>query len=208
MEPIIQRTNMPAPQSPPANRRFSAPTTRAPPKSRQTQKSTRHGNRAPVDLPNRTVIINRVETDPLPSAPLANILPMRNHHPLVPITKPKPKTKKKSRKSTPVTVYHKGKARTITRHTLQRYNWGLKDRFDQTNFSPEEVVAPRKVIWPSQTNFYPLRDADTSRDLSGSAFLNPLDFFDNRDNFNAICKREGMIVKPRTQPKKPKKKRV
>ena len=105
-------------------------------------------------------------------------------------------------------MLHNGTERTLQRNTLRRYNWSLKDRFDQTKFAPEDVVAPRDVVWPNQKSFFPVRDIEESRDLSKSAFLNPIHYFDNRDNFDALCNAAGINVKPRNKPRKPRKKRV
>ena len=207
MDPAFQPHQRTVPQSPATNRRNPIATTRATP-TRQPPKTKRQRLRTPVKLPEHNITINRVEFDSAPSAPLASIIPMRNISPMVPIMKPQKKAIKKSRKSSSITVLHKGTEKTLQRNTLRRYNWSLKDRFDQTNFKPEAVVSPRKVEWPKQRSCYSVRDIGKSRDLSKSAFVNPVHFFDNRDNFEALCDAAGINVKARAKPRKPRKKRV
>jgi len=117
------------------------------------------------------------------------------------------KASRKSRKSTSITVLHGGREKTLLRNTLRRYNWSLKDRFSQTTFNPEDVVYPRRVEWPKQRSCYSVRESGKSRDLSKSAFLNPIHFFDNLDNFESLCNEAGIIVKARAKPRKSRKNR-
>ena len=88
-----------------------------------------------------------------------------------------------------------GESKWVTKHTIQKWNWALKDMCLQSGLLPTDIVPKERLHWYQQ-DYKRFKD---KRDLSAAGFLHPEEYFENLEVFNRVCAERNILVHPRTK---------
>jgi len=86
-----------------------------------------------------------------------------------------------------------GRYKWVTNHTIQKWNWSLKDMFLQSGLDPTDIVPLDRLRYYTQQ----YRRFKDRRDLSAASFLHPDEYFENMRVFTRVCAERNIVVHPR-----------